>query len=444
MEKVIKSALNDMKNIREMKIKIFSRTLNNKHNLILKNFFILQTQFFFSAKYSKEKLYLKETVITHKLSENINIYYTTEKSHENLLKIIKEKTKYEFNHIYPNYINLEKNIFNKMNNYITEKQKADYNIYMTRKIMVQKGINKKKKSYFIKPINAFFDSINEKGMKSFSRKKSKKFSIKRKKKEKKNIKGVILLKPNNLLNKNLIEKKEDFFLIKQLNKNIIEKNNNNKNSKIKAINILFNIFTNFFEKNKFHYYKIFFYEMKLLYNNNNIKRKKNFYLKTLILNINKNKIKKRFYRYSIMENTSFISKLFLDFNSKNNNNFIEEKKYKFKPVYLFNKKKTEFEQFFTDWNNNKDKQIINDIFKYSEKNFSLNHHVFYSQINKLIKNNKLEKLQQEFNNKNNNNKNTKRLNTISNFNLKKNYKKNFDTKSEVKNNKILFNLKYQL
>ena len=442
MEKVIKTALNNMKNIREIKIKIFSRTLNNKHNLILKNFFILKTQLFFSSKYSKEKLYLKENCITYKLSENINIYYSIEKSYENLLRIIKEKTKYEFNHIYPHYINLPDNIFNKMTNYITEKQKIEYNIYMTRKIMIQKGINKKKKSYFIQPINEVFDAINEIGMKSFSKKKSKKFWIKLTKKEENNKRGnIILLKPNNIYNKELIEKKENFLLIKQLNKNICIKNNNNKNKKIKAINIFINIFANFYEKNKIFFYQIFFYNMKLIYNNNinNTKRKKNFYLKTLIFNLNKNKIKKRFNRYSLMESNSITPKLFLDFDNKN---FFEENKYKFKPVYLFNKKKTEFDKFFSDWNNNKDKKMINDIFKYSEKNFNINHHVLYSQINKLIKNNKLEKLQQEFNT--NKNTNNKRLNTISNFNLKKNYKKYFDTKSELKNNKILFNLKYQL
>ena len=80
MEKIIKTALNNKKNIREIKIQIFSRTLNNKHNLVLKNFFILKTQLFFSNKYSKEKLYLKENCITYKLSENINIYYSIEKS----------------------------------------------------------------------------------------------------------------------------------------------------------------------------------------------------------------------------------------------------------------------------------------------------------------------------------------------------------------------------
>ena len=213
METLIKLALKKEKDIQEIKIKTFSRTLNIKHNLKPKNFFILQIRPYFSLKYQKEKLYLKENCITYKLSENINIYYNIKQSQENLLNIIKEKTKYEFN-------------------YIIEKQKTDYNIYMTRKIMIQKGINKKKKSYFIKPINEFFDSINEKGMKSFSRKKSKKLSLKRNKKQKKNI---ILLKSNNSLHKDLIEKKEDFFLLKELNENIINKNINNKNSKIKAI-----------------------------------------------------------------------------------------------------------------------------------------------------------------------------------------------------------------
>ena len=200
METLIKLALKKEKDIREIKIKTFSRTLNIKHNLKPKNFFILQIRPYFSLKYQKEKLYLKENCITYKLSENINIYYNIKQSQENLLNIIKEKTKYEFNHIYPNYINFENYIFNKMNNYIIEKQKTDYNIYMTRKIMIQKGINKKKKSYFIKPINEFFDSINEKGMKSFSRKK---LSLKRKK-------NIIVLKSNNTLHKDLIEKKKIF------------------------------------------------------------------------------------------------------------------------------------------------------------------------------------------------------------------------------------------
>ena len=110
-------------------------------------------------------------------------------------------------------------------------------------------------------------------------------------------------------------------------------------------------------------------------------------------------------------------------------------------------KKIIFNKFFKDWNSNKDKKIIDDIYKYTEENFNINHNILYSQINKLIKNNKLDTLTKEVS-KNKNKSEIKRFNTISNVS-KNNKNKLLKQKNNNKDaygikEKLLLNLKYQL
>ena len=160
----------------------------------------------------------------------------------------------------------------------------------------------------------------------------------------------------------------------------------------------------------------------------------------------KNKAKTN--RYSMVERKSIVMNIFNKFNRET---VYSEHKYKFKPVYLFNKNYNEenniFNKFFKDWNSNKDKKIIDDIYKYTEENFNINHNILYSQINKLIKNNKLDTLTKEVS-KNKNKSEIKRFNTISNVS-KNNKNKLLKQKNNNKDaygikEKLLLNLKYQL
>ena len=131
--------------------------------------------------------------------------------------------------------------------------------------------------------------------------------------------------------------------------------------------------------------------------------------------------KKILNRFSLMERQSIIPKLFNEFNK---NIFHEKNKIKFRPNYLFdkrnNKENNDFNKFFKDWNNNKNKQMIENIYKYTFENFNINHNLLFSQINKLIKNNKLENLEKEVHKSKND---IKRFNTISNSMAKSRKKK---------------------
>ena len=158
--------------------------------------------------------------------------------------------------------------------------------------------------------------------------------------------------------------------------------------------------------------------------------------------------KKILNRYSLMERHSIIPKLF---NELDKDNLNEKNKIKFRPNYLFdkrnNKEENDFNKFFKDWNNNRNKQMIDDIYKYTLDNFNIHHNILFTQINKLIKNNKIENLEKEVHKSKND---TKRNNTISNtmaksanIRLKKYIKDNSNTNHEKKK-KILLNLKYQL
>ena len=91
--------------------------------------------------------------------------------------------------------------------------------------------------------------------------------------------------------------------------------------------------------------------------------------------------------------------------------------------------------------------MIENIYKYTFENFNINHNLLFSQINKLIKNNKLENLEKEVHKSKND---IKRFNTISNsmaksrnIRLKKYSNENSDISREKKK-KLLLNLKYQL
>ena len=134
MEKVINISLKKHPNLRKLKIKIFSKTLNSQYNLNLKELFIFYVQPFISDSFTRERLALKEDCFSNKLFENIDSYYPIDQSKEKLISIIKTKTRTnKYTHLYPNYITLEKFFFEKMSKYRTQKTKAEYDLYMLNK-----------------------------------------------------------------------------------------------------------------------------------------------------------------------------------------------------------------------------------------------------------------------------------------------------------------------
>ena len=253
--------------------------------------------------------------------------------------------------------------------------------------------------------------------------------------------------------KKIMEKRENMILINELKQSMNKINAYNYKLKIKSTNIFFLIFKKIIKKYKKDSSIEFIKRLKKIKDESNPRRTST-YQKTVILPIAK-KLKKsmKLNRMSLMERKSLVPRL-MDLFKKN---IFNTKKYKFKPVYLFskkfNKEYNDFNNFFRDWNNNRDTKIIDDIYKYTEINFNINHNILYSQINKLIKNNKLYDLNKEVTKNKNNNVNKKRFNTISNFSNKnkivslKKEKMNFKDKNIFKtdnNNKLLLNLKYQL
>ena len=446
MEKVINESLKKEKDIEKLKIKIFSKTLNINHNLKIKDFYILQIQPYLCKKHTKEKLVLLEDCITNKLFENIETYYNISDARNNLLNIINEK---EINKS-PNYITLENYIFEKMTKYIAQKKIIDRNLDIINKIKLQNEKIKKKKYFNINEVsNDFTNSIIDEGIKINRRP-----SIKKKRKEKK---VVILIKTDKNTKdekyKKIMEKRENMILINELKQSMNKINAYNYKLKIKSTNIFFLIFKKIIKKYKKDSSIEFIKRLKKIKDESNPRRTST-YQKTVILPI-ANKLKKsmKLNRMSLMERKSLVPRL-MDLFKKN---IFNTKKYKFKPVYLFskkfNKEYNDFNSFFRDWNNNRDTKIIDDIYKYTEINFNINHNILYSQINKLIKNNKLDDLNKEVTKNKNNNVNKKRFNTISNFSNKnkivslKKEKMNFKDKNIFKtdnNNKLLLNLKYQL
>ena len=447
MEKVINESLKKEKDIEKIKIKIFSKTLNKNHNLKIKDFYILQIQPYLCKKHTKEKLILLEECISNKLIDNIDTYYNIEEAKNNLLNIINEKE----SHKSPNYISLENYIFEKMTKYITQKKIIDHNLEILNKIKLQNEKVKKKKYFNINEVsNDFTNSMIDEGVKINRRP-----SIKKKRKEKK---VVILIKTDKNLKdekyKKIMEKRENLILINELRQSTNKIKAYNYKLKIKATNILYLLFKKVIKKYKKDSSIEFIKRLKKLWEILGPKRTST-YQKTVILPIAQ-KLKKsmKINRMSLMERKSLVPRL-MDLFKKN---IFKTNRHKFKPSYLFSKKfnkdYNDFNNFFRDWNNNRDKNIINDIYKYTEINFNINHNILYSQINKLIKNNKLDDLNKEVTkNKNNNNDNKKRFNTISNFsNKNKKYslrkekvrfkdKNIFNTNN---NNKLLLNLKYQL
>ena len=452
MEKVINKSLKKQNDLEKLKIKIFSKTLNSKHNINTKELLIYHIQPFISYNYTKEKLALKEDCLSNKLFENIDIYYDIKQSKENLKNIIKKTNKNKYIHLFPTYINLDNYVLEKMIDYRTKKQKAEYELMMINKIKGRK--HKKEKeggrlSYFIKPNYEFINSMKNEGIKAFNRRISKKLSLIRRKREKKIIKNVILLKQEmfkeNKKYKEFIDKRENIFLINNLQNSMNKIKTYYNNLKKKSINIFFIVLNKIIERKKYSLYKQFISRLNII--NNIYKRKTKSFVKTMIIP-QKKIYKKILNRFSLMERQSIIPKLFNEFNQ---NIFHEKNKIKFRPNYLFdkrnNKENNDFNKFFKDWNNNKNKQMIDNIYKYTFENFNINHNLLFSQINKLIKNNKLENLEKEVHKSKND---TKRLNTISNsmgksrnIRLKKNSNENSDISREKKK-KLLLNLKYQL
>ena len=453
MEKVINISLKKQPNLRKLKIKIFSKTLNSKYNLNLKELFIFYVRPFISNSFTRERLALKEDCFSNKLFENIDSYYPIDQSKEKLISIIKTKTRInKYTHLYPNYITLEKFFFEKMSKYITQKTKAEYDLYMlnkTREKSKQKNNKSKRLSYFIKPDYEFIDSIKVEGIKTFNRRTSKKISIIRRKREKKVTKNVVLLKQDmfkaNDKFKEFIEKRENIFLINNLENSLNKIKIYHSQLKKKSTNLFFNTFNKILERKKNIFQRQFFYKLNAI--NNLYKRQKNILLKTVIIS-SRPKYKKILNRYSLMQRNSLIPKLFDELNK--NENLIEKNKIKFRPNYLFDKRNNkvdnDFDIFFKDWNKNRTKQMIDNIYKYTSENFNANHNLLFSQINKLIKNNKIENLEKEVHKHD-----TKRINTISNsiktknknIKLKKYSYENTETNNEKKK-KLLLNLKYQL
>ena len=453
MEKVINISLKKQPNLRKLKIKIFSKTLNSQYNLNLKELFIFYVQPFISNSFTRERLALKEDCFSNKLFENIDSYYPIDQSKEKLISIIKTKTRInKYTHLYPNYITLEKFFFEKMSKYRTQKTKAEYDLYMlnkTREKSKQKNNKSKRLSYFIKPDYEFIDSIKVEGIKTFNRRTSKKISIIRRKREKKVAKNVVLLKQDmfkaNDKFKEFIEKRENIFLINNLENSLNKIKIYHSQLKKKSTNLFFNTFNKILERKKNIFQRQFFYKLNAI--NNLYKRQKNILLKTVIIS-SRPKYKKILNRYSLMQRNSLIPKLFDELNK--NENLIEKNKIKFRPNYLFDKRNNkvdnDFDIFFKDWNKNRTKQMIDNIYKYTSENFNANHNLLFSQINKLIKNNKIENLEKEVHKHD-----TKRINTISNsiktknknIKLKKYSYENTETNNEKKK-KLLLNLKYQL
>ena len=457
MEKVINISLKKQLNLRKLKIKIFSKTLNSQYNLNLKELFIFYVQPFISNSFTRERLALKEDCFSNKLFENIDSYYPIDQSKEKLISIIKTKTRTnKYTHLYPNYITLEKFFFEKMSKYRTQKTKAEYDLYMlnkTREKSKQKNNKSKRLSYFIKPDYEFIDSIKVEGIKTFKRRTSKKISIIRRKREKKVAKNVVLLKQDmfkaNDKFKEFIEKRENIFLINNLENSLNKIKIYHFQLKKKSTNLFLNTFNKILERKKNIFQRQFFYKLNAI--NNLYKRQKNILLKTVIIS-SRPKYKKILNRYSLMQRNSLIPKLFDELNK--NENLIEKNKIKFRPNYLFDKRNNkvdnDFDIFFKDWNKNRTKQMIDNIYKYTSENFNANHNLLFSQINKLIKNNKIENLEKEAN-KSKSKHDTKRINTISNsiktknknIKLKKYSYENTETNNEKKK-KLLLNLKYQL
>ena len=453
MEKVINISLKKQPNLRKLKIKIFSKTLNSQYNLNLKELFIFYVQPFISNSFTRERLALKEDCFSNKLFENIDSYYPIDQSKEKLISIIKTKTRInKYTHLYPNYITLEKFFFEKMSKYRTQKTKAEYDLYMlnkTREKSKQKNNKSKRLSYFIKPDYEFIDTIKVEGIKTFNRRTSKKISIIRRKREKKVTKNVVLLKQDmfkaNDKFKEFIEKRENIFLINNLENSLNKIKIYHSQLKKKSTNLFFNTFNKILERKKNIFQRQFFYKLNAI--NNLYKRQKNILLKTVIIS-SRPKYKKILNRYSLMQRNSLIPKLFDELNK--NENLIEKNKIKFRPNYLFDKRNNkvdnDFDIFFKDWNKNRTKQMIDNIYKYTSENFNANHNLLFSQINKLIKNNKIENLEKEVHKHD-----TKRINTISNsiktknknIKLKKYSYENTETNNEKKK-KLLLNLKYQL
>ena len=305
----------------------------------------------------------------------------------------------------------------------------------------------KRLSYFIQPNYDFINFIRKEGIKTFTGKASKKLALIRKKREKEKIKNFELLKEEMFKEskkyKELMEKKEDLFLINNLEKSVNKIKMYYNNLKKKSVNKLYNKLNKIIERKKYSSYKQFM--SKLIIINNITKRQKKSFVKTMIIPYNKNNILNR---YSLMERCSIIPKLF-DGLDKNNNIYNKRNKRKFRANNLFdkrnNKEENDFNKFFKDWNNNRNKQMIDNIYKYTSDNFNSHHNLFFVQINKLIKNNKIENLEKEVHKSKND---TKRLNTISNTMTKsvrlKKYSKDNSDINHNKKKKILLNLKYQL
>ena len=240
MEKVINESLKKKKDLEKIKTKIFSKTLNIKHNLKKKIFYIFQIQPYISKLHTKERLNLTEDCLSHKLIENLELYYNIDEAKSNLLDIIKDEDRKYF-HIYPNYYSLENFISNEMFKYKTEKGPIDYKIDI---------INKMKKLK-----EEFFNSMGDEELITSQKKMTKNFSIRKKDKKKKEKKNIIILKTEKIANdkdfKELIDKREDLSIINKLNKSIKKINLYNNKLKLKSANLFYIIFSKIIERLKY-------------------------------------------------------------------------------------------------------------------------------------------------------------------------------------------------
>ena len=176
MEKVINESLKKKKDLEKIKTKIFSKTLNIKHNLKKKIFYIFQIQPYISKNHTKERLNLTEDCLSHKLIETIELYYNIDEAKNNLLDIIKDED-IKYFHIYPNYYSLENFISNEMFKYKTEKGPIDYKIDIInkmKKLKEEKRI-KKKSNFEIINKNEFFNTMGDEELRTSQKKNDEKY-----------------------------------------------------------------------------------------------------------------------------------------------------------------------------------------------------------------------------------------------------------------------------
>ena len=151
--------------------------------------------------HTKERLNLTEDCLSHKLIENLELYYNIDEAKNNLLDIIKDED-IKYFHIYPNYYSLENFISNEMFKYKTEKGPIDYKIDIINKMKKLKEERriKKKSNFELINKNEFFNTMGDEELRTSQKKMTKNFSIRKKDKKKKEKKNIIILKTEKIKN----------------------------------------------------------------------------------------------------------------------------------------------------------------------------------------------------------------------------------------------------